>query len=111
MTQINIADDFSRFPTGREYPDDGDKTGDIFRENFLVKALTESDGPVFVSLDGVAGPPSSFLDEAFAGLIRYHGYSVEVLKKRLKVITSDPSKDRFIDLIWSYIREAKATVA
>lgn len=66
MTDVKIADDFSKTPGGR-YRTDGPFSGEEFREEFLKPALNDSQ-KVTVYLDGTRGYPSSFLDEAFAGL-------------------------------------------
>lgn len=103
---IKIAEDFSKYPAGR-YPEDGDRTGEQFRKEFLEKHLNETEEIVEVVLDGAVGYPSSFLEEAFGGLVRC-GFSVEQLKKRLKITTTETRKNRYIDQIWQYIQEARA---
>jgi hypothetical protein len=60
--------DFSKFP-GPRYKKLGDNSGEAFREDVLIPAIKENI-EIKVNLDGVAGYGSSFLDEAFAGLIR-----------------------------------------
>ncbi|RED11272.1 STAS-like domain-containing protein [Pontivivens insulae] len=103
---ISIANDFSRVPAGRYHPSDGNKSGERFRSEFLAKRLLESDERVTVSLDGVVGFPSSFLEEAFGGLVRA-GFKYDVLRKRLKIVTTEPRKQRYVEQIWQYIRDAK----
>jgi len=102
---INIARDFSKVPAGRYDPIDGNRTGERFRKNFLELNLDESQEVIEIDLDGVVGYPSSFLEEAFGGLIR-RGYALDVLKARLKFVTSEDRKKRHIDQIWIYIEEA-----
>ena len=103
---INIAKDFSRVPAGRYHPADGNRTGELFRTEFLAKYLSKSDEPLEISLDGAVGYPSSFLEEAFGGLIRI-GFTVEQLKARLTIVATEPRKKRYIEQIWTYIVEAK----
>lgn len=68
MTMIKVAEQFSRFPAGR-FMTDGPFSGELFRRKFLEPALKGS-GDVIVDLDGARGYGSSFLEEAFGGLIR-----------------------------------------
>lgn len=83
---INVSSDFSRFPAGR-YISDGRFSGESFREKFLVPAL-QSSSIVEVHLDGTLGYGSSFLEEAFGGLVR-NGFSAEDLAGRLRVRSND----------------------
>ncbi len=92
---INIQRDFSRYPAGR-YKDDGPYNGEKFREDFLVPALRNSTIQVDLELDGVRGYNSSFLDEAFGGLVREHGFTADELLQRLNLISKDSSLIREI---------------
>lgn len=100
---IQLAHNFSRFPGGR-YREDGPHSGQEFRETILEPALRR-DEPVVVSLDGVAGLPASFLEEAFGGLIR-SGFSVEDLERRLDVRAESARLRRYPGLVWEYIQTA-----
>lgn len=104
MKRITIAKDFSDTPVGR-FPEDGQWNGTRFREEFLRPALSQEDF-VEVSLDGVEGYGSSFLEEAFGGLIRLGYFKAEDLTKRLKIIFSDPDNEPYDRVIWKHIREA-----
>ncbi len=106
MMVVNIAEDFSRVPAGRYHPKDGNRTGERFRNEFLRKFLDESEEEIKINLDGAVGYPSSFLEEAFGGLVR-DGFTHEVLKKRLSITTTEARKNRYIAQIWQYIEEAK----
>ena len=88
-TRINIAREYSRFPAGR-YRTDGPYSGERFRDEVLVPALRRG-GQVEVELDGTAGYGSSFLEEAFGGLIRKHVLSVTEAADRIRLVTSDDS--------------------
>ena len=105
MKTITIATDFSDTPLGR-YPDDGAYNGEAFRENFLVPALRDSPDGVKVVMDGVEGFGSSFLDEAFGGLVRNCGFEKAFLKARLHLQAS-PENLLYVNLIWKYIDRAK----
>jgi hypothetical protein len=95
MTQISVAKQFSKRPVGR-FVDDGDSSGEEFRTKLLLPALMES-SLVTVVLDGVAGYPSSFLEEAFGGLVRLHGFTSADLRQRLRLQNSDPAFDTYKD--------------
>ena len=106
MTQtINIARDYSSLPGGR-YRDDGPGNGTAFREDFLVPALKKG-GAVRVVLDGAAGYPSSFLEEAFGGLVRNDGLDPEAVLKALTFEANSPGVKRHVARIIEYIRHAE----
>lgn len=97
---INIAKQFTRFPAGRFYSD-GPWSGERFREELLVPALKTSE-IIEIELDGVAGYGSSFLDEAFGGLVRSHLLAPVDADKRIKLHSSDES---LVNEIKSYMTE------
>nr|QQZ48916.1 STAS-like domain-containing protein [Phenylobacterium glaciei] len=68
---IDIAKDFSAEPFGR-YAAHGPASGEVFRAR--LERYIRDGSHVLVDIDGVTGLSSSFLDEAFAGLVR-HGCS------------------------------------
>lgn len=106
--QLSVADDFSPFPAGR-FHDDGEFNGTRFREDFLVPALQalEPAGHLIVTFEGVAGLGSSFLDEAFGGLVRVDGYSKERLDECLEISAgADHELDDFVELALRYIQRA-----
>jgi hypothetical protein len=100
---IRIARDFTRFPGGR-YREDGEYSGEQFREDVLIPALRGQDR-VTVVLDEADGYPSSFLEEAFGGLVR-SGFSRADLERRLSIANADPHYDTYRMLAEQYIREA-----
>jgi hypothetical protein len=99
--ELSVAKDFSEFPAGR-YDDDGPFPGEGFRR-LLVDRLGR-DGTVTVSLDGTMGYGSSFLEEAFGGLVRIEGFTLAQLSKRLTIVASD---ETLVAEVWSYIKSAK----
>lgn len=101
---IKIAKDYSEVPAGR-YPSDGPFNGERFREEILRKALSRAE-PVTVDLDGTRGYGSSFLEEAFGGLVRKRYYSADELHKRLNVVAQNVAFRRYVDSIWHHIDEA-----
>jgi hypothetical protein len=86
--KINVSQDYTRFPAGR-YVSDGRFSGERFRKDFLIPALEKAD-KVEVVFDGTLGPGSSFLEEAFGGLLRA-GFDPKDLAVRLDVSSSDES--------------------
>lgn len=104
MTNITISKDFSEYPAGR-FRKDGRYTGEVFREDHLIPKLEQYD-TIEINLDGAMGYGSSFLEEAFGGLVRIKKFSKEVLHRKLKFsYKEDPV---VIDEIWHYIDSANA---
>lgn len=101
---ISIANDFSRFPGGR-FRTDGPHSGQEFREDLLVPALQAQDR-VMVLLDGVAGLPSSFLEETFGGLVREHGFAPDELLHKLEFVATTPRMQSYPQVIARYIERA-----
>jgi len=105
MDTINIAKDFTRYPGGR-YPADGEGNGTDFREKFLLPVLQKKERST-VLLNGAVGYPSSFLDEAFAGLVRENGFSSSDILRAFDFVATDPGFDHYIDMIKNYVRDAE----
>ena len=88
--QISIARNFNEFPAGR-IPDDGPNSGQRFRDELLAPALKDAIKNKYkleIDLDGTMGYGSSFLDEAFGGLIREHHLSKDEILNHIKIIDS-----------------------
>lgn len=79
---ISVARDFSPHP-GPRYTRQGPFSGEKFRQSILAKRLRETEDEILVDLDGTSGFGSSFIDEAFGGLIRKEGFRLSQLNKRL----------------------------
>jgi len=105
MKNINIAKEFSETPLGR-FADDSLYNGTTFRESFLRPAL-DANSKVAVVIDGVEGYGSSFLEEAFGGLVRKGYYTSGQLAEKLEIRFEDVDFSVYRDLIWKYINEAK----
>ena len=105
--RIVIADDFSPYPAGR-FPEDGRFNGTTFRRDYLAPALRQGD-TVEVVFDGVAGFGSSFLEEAFGGLVREEGMTKEYLDGHLVLSTTEPDLEDDIELARSSIAHAADT--
>ena len=102
-TTIHIAQDYTHFPIGR-FRRHGIGSGEQFREEFLIPALKNGKS-ISVVLDGTSGYPSSFLEEAFGGLVR-SGFEYDDLSRRLKLVAESPAYDPYRLLAWDYMRRA-----
>lgn len=87
--KINLGQQFGRYPAGR-YLADGPYNGQKFREDFLIPALNGADDEIEITLSDARGLKSSFLEEAFGGLVRL-GYAPDDLIRRFKFVSRDPS--------------------
>lgn len=90
MKKISVAKDFSKFPAGR-YLSDGPASGQAFRDNLLAPALLTGE-PVEVDFEGIVGYGSSFLEEAFGGLVREHGFTTDQISQ----LSFKPTNEAFI---------------
>jgi hypothetical protein len=103
-TVFSIAKDFSPF-AGPRFKRQGTHSGEALRSK-LVRFLESHPGTVTIVLDGTKGMGSSFLDEAFGGLIRNEGWARREIEQRLKFQSKlDPS---YIATIRDSIERASA---
>lgn len=103
-SNIWIARDFSPFPAGRT-PKDGPFNGQRFREEVL-RPLLERGENVTIHLDGVAGLPSSFLEEIFGGLVRKHILTIGDFGTRLSLKTNESHLQWYIPIALRYAKDA-----
>lgn len=82
-TIIDLAKQFTDRPFGR-YREDGNRSGEVFREDMLVPALRQHDH-VTVNLGGTNFYGSSFLEEVFGGLVRA-GFTQAELGQKLTML-------------------------
>lgn len=101
MRTISVAKDFTRFPSGR-YKRNGNTSGEAFREQFMEPYIRDGE-EIAIELDGTIGYGSSFLEEAFGGLVRALKLSAADLKTRLHIVTSDTA---LFEEVNSYIEDA-----
>jgi hypothetical protein len=109
MSTIDVGKDFSRTPGGRRFAD-GPDSGEFFRERFLVPRLRDAlanNDSLTVILDGPRGYLSSFIEEAFGGLVRYGHFTKDQLSKHLKIIANDTFYETYRKLALKYIDEAR----
>ncbi len=96
---LSVAKDFSQFPAGRSVSD-GPRSGEEFCDKHLVPALHACEH-VTVEMDGTMGYGSSWLEGAFARLVRHHRFTAAELRRRMTVqYVNDPSIE---DEVWMYI--------
>jgi hypothetical protein len=100
--KLSLALDFSRYP-GPRYKTQGPNSGEKFRKH-LVKLLKDYDR-VIVDLDGTSGIGSSFLDEAFGGLVSHEGFSRSDVERR--VIVKSNLDASYLATVSDSIRRAK----
>lgn len=108
MVAIKVAD-HARSPGGR-FIKDGPFSGEWFRNKVLAPALREAidnQDVLEVELDGTSGYGSSFLEEAFGGLIRTGLVSPNEVKTHLRVVANSLLFRPYAALADRYIREAK----
>jgi hypothetical protein len=101
LQEIKVARDFTEAPGGRFYSD-GDWSGEKFREEFLWPALTKY-GRVRVDLAGTQGYGSSFLEEAFGGIVRKHQHEMKDIASRIELI---PAASVYVKEAFSYLHDA-----
>lgn len=102
MSEIDVVRDFGHAPAGRHRAD-GPRTGEHFREELLLPRLrAKDDDRLIVILDGAAGYPGSFLEEAFGGLVRA-GFTPSKLRERMVIRASDRSYQPYVEQIWKVI--------
>nr|WP_278375066.1 STAS-like domain-containing protein [Brucella anthropi] len=105
---IDLARDFSPYPAGR-FSADGQYSGEAFREDKLVPALEKliaggSDEKLVINIDGVRAFGSSFLEEAFGGLLRLGLFSKEEVLRRIDVQSTKPNLSFYKNMILDIIR-------
>lgn len=103
---IDVGRDFSETPGGR-YRRFGPFSGEEFRKRKLVPRLRdaiEKGERLSVRIDRVRRSyQSSFLDEAFAGLIRDEEFSYQEVKDHLSIVSDNPRFTKYKTLAEQYI--------
>ena len=105
QSTISVARDFSRTP-GPRRREDGPHSGQKFLDEVLrpaFQAAIAARTVLHVDLDGCAGFPTSFLEEAFGGLAREFG--ADIVLKGLSFTSFD--EPLIVEEIHTYIREAR----
>ena len=107
IVTLSIAKHFSRWPAGR-FQSDGRFNGERFRQEHLVPALRRlgSSDRLQVVFDELEGAGSSFLEEAFGGLVRVEGFEKSFLDAHLEPFTSEPRLRDFVVMSRKHIERA-----
>lgn len=108
MNTINICNDFSDTPGGR-YKKEGTYSGEEFRETLLLPAyekIEHTQDKLTINFDNCFGFATSFLEEAFGGLVRVH-HKKNSLKKYIIISNDD---ETIPELIEKYITEAEKKI-
>jgi hypothetical protein len=106
--RLNIARDFSPTP-GSRFIREGEHSGEHFRQSVLAPRLQEAKlaaTVLTVEMDGTAGYGTSFLEEAFGGLIRHDGFSLAELKACLYLVSRE--EPYLVDDVWEYLGDEEA---
>lgn len=105
--ELNVLREFSRTP-GPRYIDEGEFSGELFRKNILLpkfKEAKENGCILLIELDGTEGYGTSFLEEAFGGLIRSEGFSYEEINKTVELKTTE---EKYLkEDIYKYMKDAE----
>lgn len=103
---LEVAKEFSPTP-GFRTKEEGPYPADEFRDKYLypkLKDAIDKNDSLLVDLDGSAGYGTSFLEEAFGGLIRECGLSYQDIMEHLQLKSEDDPS--YIDEINGYISDA-----
>jgi STAS-like domain of unknown function (DUF4325) len=109
VKEVTVGTDYTDVPGGR-FDKYGPFSGENFRRTVLVPALRAFD-KVIVHLDGTKTYMSSFLEEAFGGLVRVEKLSYADLSKRLVVDSKDPKYAIFVRMVEQDMKAASAEAA
>ena len=104
---LAVETDFSPNP-GPRYKDEGDFSGEIFRYSVLepkLKQAIDENTQLFIDLDGTAGYGTSFLEEAFGGLIRVNGYEYQTILDHIDLKSEE--EEYLIEDIEEYLKDAQ----
>lgn len=105
--ELVISKEFSATPGPRKKIE-GDFSGESLRKGVLVEKLQQAinqDVKLIIDLDGTAGYGTSFLEEAFGGLIRENGYSYKTIEDH--VVFKSTEEEYLLDDIKGYMSDAE----
>lgn len=107
---IDIGRDFSETPGGR-YKKFGPFSGEEFRKTILVPRLRDAikrGVRLSVRIDRVRRSyQSSFLDEAFAGLVRDEGFTYKEVRNHLSILSDSPRFEKYKTLAEKYLESVQ----
>lgn len=104
--KLSVRDDFS-FTPGSRYVGEGEFSGEEFRRNHLKPAIElaiRDNFKLLIELDGTAGYGTSFLEEAFGGLIREDRIGYEAINTHIELVSLE--EPYLIEDINQYLSDA-----
>lgn len=104
---FSIKDDFSETPGARSR-DEGDYSGEQLREEYLrplMNAALEDKDVRIIDLDGTHGYLTSFLEEAFGGLIRVDKFRLSDINRLFSIKSEE--EPYLLEDINEYLQDAE----
>ena len=104
---LKVSTEFSDIP-GPRYIREGLYSGEEFREKILLprlKDIINTEDILEIDLDGTQGYGTSFLEEAFGGLIRENHLSLSDISSHIKFVSEE--EPYLVDDIMEYLRDAE----
>lgn len=105
---LNIGKDFSLDPGGR-FIGDGEHSAELFREDYLkpkIMQLKAGEKLTIILDEGVEAYSSTFLIEAFGGLVKYGYFTSDLLLNLLDLKFADSDFIFYKERIIHYIQRA-----
>jgi hypothetical protein len=109
MVSINISEDFTKTP-GARYIREGNFSGEEFRQKILLpkyKECVSNNEKLEINFDGCYGYATSFLEEAFGGLVRE--LQVFNILNNIEIVSYDDLS--IMELIEEYVKEAENEIS
>ena len=107
---LHVVKEFATCPAGRDERD-GPRNGTRFREQFLLpryREAREKNTELDIHFEGVMSFCSSFLEEAFGGLVRAGDVDGAELRRTLRLHPGRPGNQRYMDAIERHVRKARS---
>ena len=109
---LSIAEDFSSTPTGKlnEY---STRSGEVFRQYTLYPILCEAmknKQRLHINFVGIDGMTSSFLEEAFGGLVREHNLTPDEVLQTIEFLPQKSHFDFSIKIAKEHVQEASPKI-
>lgn len=99
-----VAEQFHRRPSGR-YRTDGPWSGEKFREDYLVPLIQQAiseNKKLLINFDNVSMSASSFIHEAFSGLIVHKHFTKEQL---INTLVIESERTAIVESIYEYLNQ------
>lgn len=106
MKKLYIGRQFTDDPAGRYYTD-GDGSGEEFREEILKPILRYGKAFQLNIDEDVEGYGSSFLVEAFGGLVKHGYFTSDEVMRLINIEFSDSDFEFYSKKIKQYVADAK----